>query len=82
VNALVGILYAMFNTLMMDEISLFFSFLQDKSFFVKPIEVGNEFEGIIALQAQLYGVATHEFTVCCIFISSLHKLLFSPSHHD
>jgi len=54
---------------MMDEISLFFSFLQDKSFFVKPIEVGNEFEGIIALQAQLYGVPTHEFTVCCIFIS-------------
>lgn len=41
--------------------------LQDKSFFVKPIEVGNEFEGIIALQAQLYGVATHEFTVCCIY---------------
>ena len=78
-----GILYAMFNTLMMDEISLFFSFLQDKSFFVKPIEVGNEFEGIIALQAKPNYMESLLMNSRYVAYSSLcSKLLFSPSHHD
>jgi hypothetical protein len=35
---------------------------------VKPVEAGDDYEGTIALKAQLYGVAAHEFSVCCSFI--------------
>jgi hypothetical protein len=31
---------------------------------VYPVEAGDDYEGIIALKAPLYGVAAHEFMVC------------------
>jgi len=36
---------------------------EDQSFFVYPIEAGDNFEGTIALKAPIYGVAAHEFMV-------------------
>jgi len=36
---------------------------EDENFFVKPVEAGDDYEGIIALKAQLYGVAAHEFSL-------------------
>jgi|GWRWMinimDraft_6_1066014.scaffolds.fasta_scaffold122623_1 hypothetical protein len=46
--------------------------LQDQSFFVYPIEAGDNFEGTIALKAPIYGVAAHEFMVCwCIVLCSI-----------